>query len=102
MMPIYSEPMMQLHNLVKETLKAKAPALHKEMEAKGTLTAFVRDAAEEISGLVTTATQAQRKLGKWDSLGPMESAARMRAADLMNQEQALAEWVESLPAETSP
>lgn len=93
---------MQLHNLVMETVKAKAPALHKEMASKGTLTAFVRDAAEEISDQVTTATQAQRKLGKWDNLGPMESAARMRAADLMNQEQALAEWAESLPAETSP
>lgn len=93
---------MQLHNLVKETLKAKAPALHKEMSDKGTLTEFVRGAAEEISSNVVTATQAQRQRGKWDSLGPMESAARMRAADLMNQEQALAEWAESLPAETSP
>lgn len=93
---------MQLHNLVKETIKAKAPALHKDLAEKGTLTAFVRDAAAEISDQVTTATQAQRQRGKWDSLGPMESAARMRAADLMNQEQALAEWAESLPAETSP
>lgn len=93
---------MQLHNLVMETVKAKAPDLHKELAAKGTLTAFVRDAAEEIADLVTTATQAQRQREKWDSLGPMESASRMRAADLMNQEQALAEWVEGLPAETSP
>ncbi len=93
---------MQLHNLVKETLKAKAPTLHKDLEAKGTLTAFVREAAEEISSLTVTATQAQRQREKWDSLGPMESAARMRAADLMNQEQVLAEWVESLPVETSP
>lgn len=93
---------MQTIDLVKETLKAKAPTLHKDLASKGELTAFVRDAAEEISSLTVTATQAQRQREQWDKLGPMESAARMRAADLMNQEQALAEWVESLPAETSP
>lgn len=93
---------MQLHNLVKATLKAKAPALHADLAGKGTLTAFVREAADEISSNVVTATQAQRQRGKWDSLGPMEAAKRIRAADLMNQESALADWVESLPAETSP
>lgn len=93
---------MQLHNLVKETLKAKAPALFKEMDSKGTLAAFVRDAAEEISSNVVTMTQQQRAAQKWDSLGPMESAKRIRAADLAHQEMAMAQWVESLQAETSP
>lgn len=93
---------MQLHNLVKDLMKDKAPALHKEMAAKGTLTAFVREAAEEISSNVVTMTQALRAREKWDKLGPMESAKRIRAADLMHQEQALAQWAESLQAETSP
>jgi hypothetical protein len=100
--PIFSEATMQTHNLVMETLKAKAPTLHKELQGKGTLTAFVKDAAEEISSNVVTATQAQRQRGQWDKLGPMEAAKRIKAADLMNQESALADWVESLPAETSP
>ena len=102
MSQICLEATMQLHNLVMETVKVKAPALHKEMAAKWTLNQFVREAAEEINDLVVTVTQAQRQREKWDSLGPMESAARMRAADLMNQERVLAEWAEALPAESSP
>jgi hypothetical protein len=98
----YSEIVMQLHNLVKDLIKHKAPALHKEMAGKGTLTAFVKDAAEEIASNVVTMTQALRAREQWDKLGPMESAKRIRSADLMHQEQALSQWAEALPAETSP
>ena len=93
---------MRTYNLVKEALKAKAPSLHKSLAAKGQLTQYVADLAEEINSQVVTLTQQDRARGKWDNLGPMECAARMRMADALNQETVLAEMLEFPQDETSP
>lgn len=93
---------MQLYNLVVEALKEKAPDLHKKLSAAGTLREFARDLAAEISSQVVTLTQEQRQRENWDKLGPMECAARMRAADLSNLEVVLADLLEFPQDETSP
>ena len=92
---------MRTDNLVKEALKAKAPSLHKSLAESGGLTKFVADLAEEINSQVVTLTQQDRARGKWDDLGPMECAAKMKMADVLNQETVLAEMLQFPQDETS-
>ena len=80
---------MRTSNLVKAALKEKAPELYAQLEKSGKLTDYVTDLADEISSQTVTMTQAQRVKGKWDALGPMECAARLKAASAMNKEIAL-------------
>ena len=92
---------MQTHRLVKEALKAKAPQLHQQLADQGALTQYALDLAEQINSQVVTMTQADRASGKWDNLGPMECAARMKMADALNQETVLAEMQQFPQDETS-
>jgi len=92
---------MQMLNLVKEALKAKAPALHKDLARLGKLTEYVRDLADEINSQVVSMTQQDRARGKWDDLGPMECAAKMKMADVLNQETVLSEMLQFPQDETS-
>lgn len=92
---------MRTYNLVKDALKAKAPSLHNALAAKGQLTQYVADLAEEISDQVVTLTQQDRARGKWDDLGPVECAAKMRMASSLNRELVLAQMLEFPQDETS-
>lgn len=77
---------MQTINLVREALKHKAPALYKSLSDSGELIPYIKDLAEQINSEVVTLTQAQRRREKWDKLGPMECAAKMKMADALNME----------------
>lgn len=92
---------MRMHNLVMTALKERAPALHKSLDQKGEAGKYVEDLASQISDETVRLTQEQRQREGWDKLGPMESAARMRAADAMNLEVALADLLEFPQDETS-
>ena len=93
---------MQTVNLVKAALKETAPGLHRKLVQSGGLNEYVQTLAEEISSRVVTLTQAQRAREKWDRLGPMECAARMKMADALHLEMVLAEALEFPRDETSP
>lgn len=58
--------------------------------------------AQEIGNDAAQAAQDQRLREKWDRLGPIECAARMRTAHSLNVEALLAQALESPPDETSP
>jgi hypothetical protein len=77
-------------------LKAQHPDLPDADRAR-----LAREQADAISSTVVTTVQEQRRAEKWDRLGPMECAARMRTAEAMALEAAIAEALEPLPAETS-
>jgi hypothetical protein len=93
---------MQTVNLVKQAIKDKAPALHRQLSARGELNQYATDLAEEISSQVVTLTMAQRVKGGWDKLGPLECAAKMRIASSLNRELVLAEMLELPSDETTP
>ncbi len=93
---------MQMYNLVLAAIKDKAPELHKQLAAKGELTQYVKDLAEQINSEIVSMTQSQRMRGKWDNLGPVECARRMKTAESLNQETVLAEMLEFPQDETFP
>lgn len=92
---------MSIQQVVKEALKDKAPQLHKDLTASGKLTEYVRDLSEQITSEIVSMTQAQRMKGKWDNLGPLECARRMKSAENLNQEKVLAEMLEFPQEQTS-
>lgn len=85
---------MQAETLVKEAIKDKAPKLHAELLAGGKLDKYAQELASQISSEVVSLTQQQRMLERWDKLGPMECAARMKTAASLAQEAVLAELLE--------
>ena len=87
---------------VEAAIKDKAPDLHRQLAAKGTLGAYSRDLAEQIAQSATDLTQAQRLKEKWDKLGPAQSAARMKMAHALNLETAMADLLEFPQDATSP
>ena len=86
--------MSNMENVVRLAMKDRAPALYADLESSGKLTSFVKDRAEEIASQIVSMTQNQRISEKWDSLGPMECAARIKQADSMNREIVLSEMLE--------
>ena len=77
-------------------LKAQHPDLPDAERAR-----MAAEMADQVSSTAVSAVQEQRRAEKWDRLGPMECAARMRTAEAMALEAAIAEALEPLPAETS-
>ncbi len=83
-------------------LKDKAPALHQQLADKGEVKAFVADLAEQISSQAVDLTQQQRLQQKWDKLGALECAAKMKMAHALNLETVMADLLEFPQDETSP
>jgi hypothetical protein len=96
------ESVMQTIQLVKTAMKEKAPALHAQLTAAGTLNEYAQELADQISDQSVTMTQADRVREKWDDLGPMECAAMMRTARALNREKAIEQALEFPQDETSP
>jgi hypothetical protein len=90
-----------LARTVEQALKDKAPKLHASLAASGELKRFAQDTADEISSATVDSVMEQRLREKWDDLGPMECAAKMRTAAALHREVALAEALEFPPDETS-
>jgi len=93
---------MQSIQLVKLAIKDKAPSLHRQLSESGKLVEYARDLADQISSAVVDLTQEQRLREKWDKLGPMECAGKMKMAAALNREIALAQALEFPQDETSP
>jgi hypothetical protein len=87
--------------LVKDALKEKAPQLYRSLSASGKLNETAQELADQISSQVVTLTQAQRAKEKWDQLGPVACAAKMKMADSINLELVLAQMLEFPQDETS-
>jgi hypothetical protein len=92
---------MQMHNLVKEALKAKAPALHKSLQATGKLNEYAIDVAHQINSEIVSMTMEDHRRGKWGQLEPMERVGRMNQATALNREKVLAEMLE-FPQDETP
>ena len=93
--------LMQMVNLVKAAMRDKAAALHQRLEAAGKLSAYASDLASQISSETVRLTQEQRRREKWDNLGAMACAAKMKMADALNQELVLRDLLEFPQEETS-
>lgn len=78
----------------------RAPKMHAELKAAGKLTAHVREIEEQINNQVVSEVMSQRQANRWDRLPPMDLAARMKAADALALETALAEALEFPPDPT--
>ena len=87
---------------VQLAIKDKAPDLFKQLTDKGQLHQYAADLADQISTVTVDLTQAQRLKEKWDKLGPMECAAKMKMAAALNKEIAMADLLEFPQDETSP
>lgn len=55
------------------------------------------DLADELGSQAVSQVQDQRRRGKWDDLGPVECAARMKTAHHMALEALITQTVESPP-----
>ena len=93
---------MSMVQTVEAAIKEKAPALHKQLAAKGELREYVRDLSDQISSVTVDLTQAQRQREQWDKLGPMECAAKMQMAAGLNREIAMEQVLQFPQDETSP
>lgn len=85
---------MALSKTVDLALKDQAPELHAELAKAGSLRQYVDDLSSQISSASVTATQEQRLREKWDNLGSVECAAKMRAAQSLHLEAALADLLQ--------
>jgi hypothetical protein len=82
---------MRLLNRVKEAMRHKVPRAYDRLSHEGTLDVFASEMAETIASKVVTNVMAQRQAERWDSLGPLECAARMQHADVIQTDLALIE-----------
>ena len=87
---------------VEMALKEKAPQLHAQLKAKGELSKYLQDLAEQIKSQTVSLVQADRKRNHWDNLGPMELAAKLKMSDALNQERVMADLLEFPQEGTSP
>lgn len=93
---------MQMHNLVKEALKHKAPALHKSLAASGQLNQYATDLAGQMQSEINSLTMEDRARGKWGQLPAMEQVGKMNMAKAINRERVMAEMLEFPQDEISP
>ena len=77
---------MTTETLVMAALKETAPALHRQLTESGELAAFVEERAQAIREQIVEMTMAQRFKEKWDSMGAMECAGKMKMANAINRE----------------
>ena len=91
-----------LQQTIELALKDRQPELHASLKAGGQLRRYAADLSDQICSQAGSLTLEHRRKEKWDNLGPLACAARMRTADHLNREALLAEALESPPAETSP
>lgn len=91
---------MAMIQTVSLALKDKNLALYKELAASGQLNEYVTNLADEIQSEIVSLTQEQRIKGKWDRLGPMECASKMKVAHSLNRELVLAQMLE-FPQDTT-
>ena len=93
---------MSIQQMVKAALQEKAPELFKQLQASGKLNQYVQDLSSQISSEIVTMTQEDRRRGKWDKLGPVACAAKMKMAEALNRETVLAQMLEFPQEGTSP
>jgi hypothetical protein len=91
-----------MQRTILRAMEERAPALYASLKASGELKKVVEDLEQEICSTAGQLTLEQRVREGWDKLGPLECAARMRAADHLNREAALAQALEFPQDETSP
>jgi hypothetical protein len=91
-----------LRQTVEKALQEKAPSLHADLAKAGTLGQYVTDLTNSISSEIVTSVMEARGRGKWDQLGPMECARKMKAQESLETERALAQMLEFPQDETSP
>lgn len=92
---------MSLRQTIELALKDKEPKLHAELKAAGKLQAHLQELEDQVAQQTVDAVQTQRLAEKWDNLGSMESAGRMRTAASLAREAALAEVLQFPQDETS-
>jgi len=92
---------MRYEPIIKQAMKDKAPSLHRQMTAAGTLDQYAADLADQMADEIVTLTQEQRAQGKWDKMGPMVCAGKMAQAASLNRERVFAEMLEFPLDETS-
>jgi hypothetical protein len=96
--------MMQTINVVKEAVKDKAPALFKELSAKGELNRFAADLAGQISEAVSIRSReiAQKQgYSKLMQSDPMKAVGVMNSAMALAREEVFANMLEFPQDETS-
>lgn len=90
-------------NLVLTALKEKNPSLHKELQASGKLSEFVRDRADQIADASMTLTmEIARKNGRDKAKTMEEEAGILKMSQALADEKVLAELLEFPQDETSP
>jgi hypothetical protein len=82
-------------------LKYKAPSLYLNLKSRGKLEDYCPNLADEISSEAISQMISQRGREKWDDLGPMESAGRMKMQLHLNIEALLEQALEFPPEEIS-
>src|SRR5574343_843471 len=92
---------MRMQELVQGALKEKNPTLYLQLKKSGDLGRYTTDLAEQINSEIVSLTMQDRLVGRWDDLGAMECANRMKVAQSLNQEKVLAEMLEFPQDETS-
>jgi hypothetical protein len=90
-----------LQKTIEAAMRDKAPRMYADLKASGRLMSTIRDLESQINEQVTTAVMEQRLREGWDRLPLLENAARMKAAESLAREIALAEVLQFPPDETS-
>ena len=83
-----------MHNLVKDALKEKAPALHKSLSDSGKLNQYVADLAQQMQSEINSLTDLDSQRNGWSKLDPMERVGKLNQAKALNREKVLAEMLE--------
>lgn len=96
--------MTSTHNLVRDALKDKSPALFKELQMRGGLNDFLSEKAEEVQDAIHNREREIAQAQGYNQLlltDPMKAAGVMKMASALAREEVFAEMLEFLSLETS-
>lgn len=90
-----------LSRTIEAGLKYKAPSLYRNLKSRNQLEDYCLNLENEIRSEAVQSMMAQRGRERWDDLGPMESAGRMKMQLHLNIEALLEQALEFPPEEIS-
>lgn len=88
---------MGMETLVLAALKEKAPVLHRQLAAAGSLATFARERADAINEAISMQVDLARQEKKLDRLPPMDRARALAAEDALARETVLDQMLEFPP-----
>jgi hypothetical protein len=92
---------MAMQQTILKAIQDKSPELYASLVQSGEIGKYAKDLEDQTSSVTVDLTQHQRAKEKWDKLGTVACAAKMKMAAVLNKEIALQSVLEFPQEQTS-